>query len=456
MSPSVSYNRHITEIPKGDSMEKVKIKVVVQAKPVGVPGWPHINYNYEKKTKEVMDCVRAYNPDAEFDVFQYSYVEEAEKAYEEDMKNYDGIFLLLITNWRDLDHFYAQKSKNGLPCAIAAVEYCGSGSILLIGSTIKKNNLPVPTVSSSDLNDIARLARVLVVNAKLKKSSILIIRNDVQDELQKKATERFGVSFVNRNSVDLMKMFDEVDENEALEVVKKWTNNAVAVLEPSHSDILESAKLYIAIRRMTEEVNASAVTIDCLTLSYNDDLGKNRHMYPCLSHFQMMEDGGLGVCEADIDSTIASLMVLYTTGRYGFVSDPVIDTSSDRIIYAHCVACRKVLDVNDPRICEYYIRSHAEDQMGASVQVIFPEGEKLTTVNVYNAEDCASIHSSVSIGNAGNDAGCRSKLVAKCNSQKILENWMPIWHRVTVYGDYRKDFMDFFKLKSLNVIEEDV
>ena len=94
--------------------------------------------------------------------------------------------------------------------------------------------------------------------------------------------------------------------------------------------------------------------------------------------------------------------------------------------------------------------------MGASVQVIFPEGEKLTTINVYNAEDCACIHSSVSIGNAGNDAGCRSKLVAKCNAQKILENWMPIWHRVTVYGDYRKDFMDLFKLKSLNVIEEDI
>lgn len=437
-------------------MEKVRIKVVVQAKPEGVPGWPHINFNYDKKTKEVMECVRAYNSDAEFDVVRYSFVEQAEAAYEEDLKKYDGIFLVLMTNWMSLDHFYAEKAKTGLPCAIAAVEYCGSGSILLIGSTIKKHALPVPTVSSGDLKDIARMARVLVVSAKLKRSSILIIRNDVQHELQKKATDKFGVSFINRSSKDLMDMFDLIDDSDALKVANMWTNNAVSVIEPSDADMLESAKLYLAIKKMTEQVGASAVTIDCLTLSYNDELGTNRHMYPCLSHFQMMEDGGLGVCEADIDSTIASLLVLYTTGRYGFVSDPVIDTSSDRIIYAHCVACRKVYEASDVRTCEYYVRSHAEDQLGASVQVIFPEGEKLTTINVYTDENCASIHSSVSIGNAGNDAGCRSKLVAKCNSQKILENWMPIWHRVTVYGDYRKDFTDFFKLKSLQVIEEDI
>ncbi len=437
-------------------MNSVRIKVVVQAKPENVPGWPHINFNYAKKTEEVMSCVRAYNPDAIFDVVKYTSVKEAEESYEEDCKIYDGILLLLMTNWMGLDEYYATRARDGIPCAIAAVEYCGSGSILLGGAFIKANKLPVPCVSSGNNNDIARLARILVVEGKLKRSTILIVRNGVQEDIQKKATERFGVSFINKNSKDLMSAFDAIKDEEAMPIVQKWTNNSLGVIEPSDSDMLESAKLYLAIRRMAEQVNAAAVTIDCLTLSYQDELGSNRHMYPCLSHFQMMEDGSLGVCEADIDSTIASLIVLYTTGRYGFVSDPVIDTSSDQIIYAHCVACRKVYESKDPRICEYYIRSHAEDQMGASVQIIFPEGEKLTTINVYNKEGCASIHSSVSKGNAGGDAGCRSKLVAQCNAQKILENWMPIWHRVTVYGDYRRDFINFFKLKALNVIEEDV
>ena len=121
-------------------------------------------------------------------------------------------------------------------------------------------------------------------------------------------------------------------------------------------------------------------------------------MYPCLAYYQMANDGEIGVCEADINSTISSMITLYLTKRPGYVSDPVIDTSSDRIIYSHCVACRKVYGKDDPRTCQYYLRSHAEDKKGASVQVIFPCGEKLTTVQISNADGWASVHSSVSCG----------------------------------------------------------
>ena len=55
----------------------------------------------------------------------------------------------------------------------------------------------------------------------------------------------------------------------------------------------------------------------------------------------------------------------------------------------------------------------------------------------------------------GGDAGCRSKLVASCNAEKLLENWAPMWHRVTVFGDYRRDFINLFRLKGMDIIEED-
>ena len=66
--------------------EKIKIKVVVQAKKENVPGWPHINFGYERETEKIMQYVRAYNPDAEFDVFKYNSKDEAAAAYEEDKK----------------------------------------------------------------------------------------------------------------------------------------------------------------------------------------------------------------------------------------------------------------------------------------------------------------------------------------------------------------------------------
>ena len=436
--------------------KQIKIKVVVQAKKENVPGWPHINFGYEKETERIMSVVRAYNPDAEFDVFKYNSKDEAAAVYESDKATYDGVLVLLMTNWIRLDEFYARKSRDGIPCAVADVPFCGSGSILSGTSPMIRNEkLPVPFEASTDYADIARLARTLVVNAKLRQTTVLVVKNDVENDVESAAEKRFGIRFVNKTAADLMSVFDSIDDGEASALAGKWTGEAVKTVEPSHSDIIESAKIYLAIKKMIKETGADAVTIACLELSYNDVYGKSRHMYPCFSHFQMADDGELGVCEADIDSTVSSLVTLYLTGKHGFVSDPVVDTSSNEIIYAHCVACRKVFGVSSPKICDYYIRSHAEDQLGASVQVIFPAGEKLTTVNISNTNNWACIHSSVSVGNAGGDAGCRSKLVASCNARALLENWMPMWHRVTVFGDYRQDFINFFRLKGLDICEED-
>ena len=436
-------------------MKTVRIKVVVQSKKENVPGWPHINYGYDKKTEEIMSSVREYNPDATFDVVRYTSPSQAEEAFEEDKKKYDGILLLLMTNWIKIDNFYA-KHTDEMPVAIAGICFCGSGSLL--ESTvpmIRENNLPIPYVSSSNSMDIAKLARVLVVNAKLKNTTVLVIKNDKNQDRETEAHKRFGTKFIVKSAKELMDEFKKVTNDEVAPIVKKWTGEALGVIEPAEGDIAEGAKLYVALKKLVKENKANAVTVDCLALSYEDKYGKNRHMYPCLSHFQMNNDGELGVCEADIDATMSCLISLYLTKKQGFVSDPVVDTSSDQIIYAHCVACKKVYGTNDARSCDYYIRSHAEDQLGASVQVIFPTGEKLTTFTMSNVNGWGSIHSAESVGNAGGDAGCRSKLVAKCNARAILDNWMPQWHRVTVFGDYRTDVMNLYKLKGLRIVEED-
>ena len=185
--------------------EKIKIKVVVQAKKENVPGWPHINFGYERETEKIMQYVRAYNPDAEFDVFKYNSKDEAAAAYEEDKKIYGGVLVLLMTNWIRLDEFYARKSVDGIPCAVADVPFCGSGSALSGTSPMIRNErLPVPLEASRDFNDIARLARTLIVNAKLKNTTVLVVKNDVENDVEEAAEKRFGCKFINKTAADLM------------------------------------------------------------------------------------------------------------------------------------------------------------------------------------------------------------------------------------------------------------
>ena len=80
-----------------------------------------------------------------------------------------------------------------------------------------------------------------------------------------------------------------------------------------------------------------------------------------------------GACEADLESSISMLLMTYLVGRPGFISDPVIDTAKNQIIYAHCVAPTRVFGPNGPGN-PYHIRNHSEDRKGAVVRSLLPLG----------------------------------------------------------------------------------
>ena len=433
-----------------------RVKIAIQYMPAGQPCWPYIDFDYEKEFGRIYPILREANPDAQLDVSWYTARAQAEADWEEDKRTYDGVLVLMMTNWEGVDEFYLEKSKEGFPVIVADVPFCGSGSILIGTAVIvREQNLPVPVIATRDYRRIAEAIRLFGVLARMKAARILVVNNNPNLAVQKAAEERWGVTFINRTSADLMKLFGEVDLAQARATADRWEKEAVGILETTDADVLESAQLYHAIMAMKEETRADALTIDCLQLSYSGAYDKSRHMYPCLSFYQMGNDGEIGICEADVNSTISAMLTLYLTGRPGYVSDPVLDTCASQITYAHCVACRKVFGAHDPRTCQYYLRSHAEDNKGASVQIVFPSGEDLTNINIDHVAGKACIHSSRSEGNAFIEGGCRSKLVAHAEARNLLENWMPMWHRVTVFGDYRDAFLALFRMKGLKVLEED-
>jgi len=196
--------------------------------------------------------------------------------------------------------------------------------------------------------------------------------------------------------------------------------------------------------------------MDCLTLFY---LGR-LEAYPCLGYVEL-NDGGdyLGICEADVDSAATALLIKYLTGRPGFVSDPVLDLGKGEVIYAHCVAPTKVFGVSGPS-SPYIIRSHAEDRRGVSVQVLLPTGHRVTTVKLNLLREAMAIHGGEAVENIDEEKACRTKLGVRANAEKLLEKWNRDfdfgWHRVTVYGEWRKEFKQLAKLLKLHIVEEDV
>lgn len=124
------------------------------------------------------------------------------------------------------------------------------------------------------------------------------------------------------------------------------------------------------------------------------------------------------------------------TGRPGYISDPVIDTSQHAIIYAHCVAMTKPFGPQGPAY-PYRIRSHSEDRKGASVESLLPAGYLTTRVEIHPELRQITVHQAVTLGCDDNDMACRTKLVARVRGdmERLTEEWRGGGHRVTFYGD---------------------
>lgn len=432
-------------------MRKPRVGLIFSAVPSERRTWPYVGYNYKKRAEELEKLVKENLPEIEFVAKLVQSREDVEKALKE-IDEVDGYVVYYIGIWLGATEIILKKNK---PTILVDDLYAGSGEFLLEYSRAKKKGYPVLGVAASNIKDIVKYIRLLGVVYEFKSSKIVVITDrKISDEYKRMLKETYGLTLIQYLSSDLNKIYEETSDKEAEYWKEQWISEAERVLEVSEEEIFKSAKMYLALKKIVEKEKANAITVDCLTLVY----GGKIPAYPCLAFFQLNNEGYVATCEADIDSTATMLLVKYLTERPSFVSDPVVDLSSDQVIYVHCVAPSKVYGPEGPS-AKYILRTHAEDRSGASVQVLMPLGEKVTTVKLNLREKAMSIHSGRIVANVEEEKACRTKVAVETNAYSILENWNREvdfgWHRVTVVGDYRRDFISVARLLGLKVIEED-
>ena len=435
---------------------EIEVKVIFPAAERERPTWPYINYDVEGRAKEVTEVLRKNLPEIKFSsqVIYGREREKIEKLLGSEKEKYDGYLVYMTSMWTGIPEIIVKK---GIPLIVADELYSGSGGFLAIHSLVGRENLPVVCIGSSNFTDVIDAVKLFSVIKRMKESRILVVADGESwgngNERIKKIKEIFGTDVVRINSDELRSHYKNTDIKQAEEYKNKWIKEALKVVEPTEDEILKSARMHLALKKAMEDKRADAVTVDCLGLYYSDKL----FAYPCLSFFQLNNDGSTGVCEADLDSTITQLLIRYLTGRPAYVSDPVIDTATDQIIYAHCVATNKVYGP-DGLSNPYIIRSHSEDRKGASIQSLMPLGENVTTAKVSIMNKAFSVHQGKTVANVEEDKACRTKLATEVNAEKILENYHSEifgWHRVTFYGNYRKEMLNLATLYGLKIFEED-
>ncbi len=429
------------------STDKPKLRLVFSHIPAEKPTWPYQGYNYEARKQELTTRLRQSCPNVEFLPATALNAEEAKKIMEAD-REVDGYIAYMVGIWTRVPQTIA---ATGRPTLFVDDLYAGSGEYLIAYADAKRRGYRVAGVASTRFEDVVRAIKAFEVMKKLRSSVILDVTDGDPGANAQAVEEMFGTKVRKISGGEISAAYEKADKAQAEVAARRWIKEAKKVVEPSADEIRKSGAMYIAMKTLMEQHRSPALTIACLNLFYAGKLAA----YPCLGLFQFNNDGLVGACEADLQSTITMLAMTYLSGRPGFISDPVIDTAKNQIIYAHCVAPSKVYGPNGASN-PYHIRSHSEDRKGASIRSIMPLGEMTTTLKFHPPRKEVVIHQGRTVANIDDDKACRTKLASEIRDlKKITAEWDHHgWHRVTFYGDYRQDVETMSALLGFQVIDE--
>ena len=472
---------------------KPKIRLVFCETPNDKPIWPNIGYDFDARRMQVINAVTQGCSGVEFLVTKVMDEPAQAEAVLQGDADVDGYVICIQgLGW---NNDILRLCGTGKPTLLVDNLFGGSGKFLTQIPQIMQSGKPVNWVSSSNDQDIAasaaqfqlltgggsaadvaaafettRCSRTLsnsdwtcqedAIPASdfekalktLKRTKLLVVGGGWGgDPFRQAAQEVTGVTFVPIEFGELTAAYAEADHEVAGACADRWMTTAGEVVEPTRDEIEKSAKMYVAMKQLTEKHGAVGISVNCLGGFY----GGHMEAYPCLGFSQMNNEGMVGGCEADQMSALTMATMGALVGRPGFISDPVIDTSKNQIIYAHCVAMTRPFGpagAANP----FRIRTHSEDRKGASIQSLLPSGYMTTTLELNPLTKQVLFHQAKSAGNNPSDMACRTKLegVVKGDIEKLTEQWRMGWHRVTFYGDLRDQVVELCDRLKLELIEE--
>ena len=478
---------------EGIRLKKMRIRVIysLHAEKQAQPDWPNVGFDFNPVMQRINSLLTKNFADFEFLPAMATGPEQAEKIVTLDKpENIDGYIVYQLNCWNRVIQTVAETGK---PVLYADFQYGGSGGFLVYNAAfLRSGNKNVGFVASSNLNDLISavacfreiqkggsaedfknaLSQVRIRNTnqnqnftlkpdkpdllssdecvkKMQQSKILAFRDTNSGTLKPLA----GIPVEQVSFTELNSAWETADKDRASEVALQWQENAKNIEGVTFETLKTSAAMYLGMKEVMKKHNANAITVNCLGGFY----GGHIHAYPCLGFHELNNEGLIGACECDLNSTATMVAVTtLTKGRPGYISDPVIDTSKGQIIYAHCVASNKAFGPSGSAN-PFSIMTHSEDRQGASVRSYLPTNYMTTTLEIHSDKKEILMHQAIAVDNDPDDRACRTKLCAEPagDIEKLFTQWDKWgWHRVTFYGDLKEPVAALADALGFKVVEE--
>jgi len=402
------------------------------------------------------------------------------------------IFVYNLFEWMNVPYKLFNTGKEEDSILVGGPEH-KNGRI--ITAQLDRRNVCDPSLSSAMFEDLVRKIKLIQVIRKLKETRILVVTPhhylaavDYQGDTHKRFPKDYneiytralrqslGIELVRVEPQEFYEAVRKVEESEiarkkAEEIAQMWIDEAEALIDTTKSEVIKTARSYLAFEALRKKYNCNAVSTQMRTLTGSGKL--EDRFWPGVGLMEFQKRGIQAICQEYENVMAAHLLGYYLAGRPSMLGDLMIDTFNNVTILTHCGA--PINPYGDDRRLPYIILSHAQSPVrgtlkaGSSTgaQVTFPVNEPVTIWKVYVLNKKIGLYAGTTVdGNSlyknfegVNGIMCRTKLVTKVDdARKIQKHFSPDEygiHRAATFGDLRQDIKDLAILIGYEVVEED-
>jgi hypothetical protein len=182
------------------------------------------------------------------------------------------------------------------------------------------------------------------------------------------------------------------ESKEANEIAQRWIRNAQKMTYTMESEVVRSAKLYLAMKTLMKKYQATAITFHIRTLV--KDPRPDELVYPALGTSEFQLENTVGKCQSHLNILLSEMLLQYAYRRPSMLGDYSVDTYNNVSCVQHCEGPWNPW--GDERRVPYILTDHRERRIrgrrttgvGAASWVLYPAGERVTMwqIEVLNKE----------------------------------------------------------------------
>ncbi|MEA3402963.1 MAG: hypothetical protein U9R79_17110 [Armatimonadota bacterium] len=367
----------------------------------------------------------------------------------------------------------------------------------VIGATCDRGNLCKPAQREALFDDLVEKIGLLDALARMKRSHILLVTNrpfvddDVHrgdldtsypGDVRQKPAGEFNeiikqevrdvlgteITKIGTEEVASSEEVQNLDEEQAREIAQSWMADAEEVRGTIEREVVNSARMYLAIKGLMDKYGATASATHIRSLTVDPE--PEEMIWPSLGNSQLQMEGVVGCCQGHINVVLTHMLAQYAFGRPSMMGDFMVDVGNGVGITMHCGApwnpwggSEKVPYVIRDH-AERYVKEHCKPGAGACSEVLFPPGEPATVWRIDVPTRSILVHTGETVDGYSlyedwTNIMCRSKLVVELeDAARVQRHLYPdVYgvHRSGTLGDFREQVRLIGRLLDFEVIEDD-